>query len=88
MVLFIIVGIIEDLSFNFLSEEYNFYFIFNIKNEKISLVRLFNFVKYIVKNFNVDNYENEILDFFYWLDCYDVELNFIIRYLDDYVNFR
>lgn len=85
---FTIVGTTEDSSFNFSSEEYNSYFIFNIKNEKISSVRPSNFAKYIVKNFNVDNYENEILDFFYWLDRYDVESNSITRYLDDYVNFR
>lgn len=85
---FTIVGTTEDSSFNFLSEEYDSYFILNAKNDKISSVRQSNFAKYIVENFNAEDYENEILDFFYWLDSYDEDSNLISRNLDYYVNFR
>ncbi|MDV2998283.1 MAG: hypothetical protein N4J56_007988 [Chroococcidiopsis sp. SAG 2025] len=85
---FVIAGTTQDSSFHFSNDEYFSFFILNVSQNRISEVPDSDFAAYIVEHFDADGYENEILDFFYWLDRYDLDSLSATRRLDDYASFR
>jgi GTPase-associated protein 1, N-terminal domain type 2/GTPase-associated protein 1, middle domain len=84
---FIITGTTADANFRFTNDEYYSYFILNVPQNRISEVPDSDYAQHLTQSFTSEQYEGEVLDFFYWLERYDSE-RVITRHLDDYTNFR
>jgi hypothetical protein len=84
---FIITGTTADANFRFTNDEYYSYFILNVPQNRMSEIPDSDYARHLTQSFTSEQYEGEVLDFFYWLERYDSEC-VISRLLDDYTNFR
>lgn len=84
---FIITGTTADSNFRFTNDEYYSYFVLNALHNRISEVPESDYAQHLTRYLNSEQYDGEVLDFFYWLERYDRE-SIITKSLDDYANFR
>jgi GTPase-associated protein 1, N-terminal domain type 2/GTPase-associated protein 1, middle domain len=84
---FDITGTTTDSNFRCTRDEYISYFILNAFEECISEAPPSDYTDYIIERLYPEKYEEEVLEFFSWLERLDSQPQVITRLLDNYINF-
>lgn len=84
---FDIIGTTTDSNFRCTRDEYISYFVLNAFEEHISEAPASDYADYIVARLNPEKYEEEVLEFFSWIERLDSQPQVITRLLDKYINF-
>ena len=84
---FIITGTTADSNFRCTSDAYVSYFIINAYEGCVSKAPSSDYADYILARLNQEQYEDEVLDFFNWVERLDSQPQVISRQLDNYINF-
>ncbi|MBO3459013.1 hypothetical protein G7B40_010135 [Aetokthonos hydrillicola Thurmond2011] len=84
---FIITGTTADSNFRCTSDTYVSYFILNAYEGCVSKAPRSDYADYISARLNQEQYEDEVLDFFNWVERLDSQPQVIDRQLDNYINF-
>jgi hypothetical protein len=84
---FIITGTSADSYFRCTTDAYISNFILNAHDNTISEAPASDYALYVADRLTCDLYEEEVLEFFNWLERIDPTPKLIERYLDQYINF-
>jgi hypothetical protein len=84
---FIITGTTPDSYFRCTTDAYISYFILNAQEQMISEAPASDYAAYIAERCSAERYEEEVIDFFNWMERLDSKPQFIDHHLDQYVNF-
>jgi GTPase-associated protein 1, N-terminal domain type 2/GTPase-associated protein 1, middle domain len=84
---FIITGTTADSNFRCTSDAYISYFIINTYEGCVSEAPVSDYADYILRRLTPEQYEDEVLDFFNWVERLDSKPQAISRELDNYLNF-
>jgi GTPase-associated protein 1, N-terminal domain type 2/GTPase-associated protein 1, middle domain len=84
---FLITGTTSNSNFRCTSDAYISYFVLNTYEENVSEAPTSDYANYILERLHLEQYEDEILSFFNWLERLDSQQFFITHNLDNYVNF-
>lgn len=84
---FIITGTTPDSYFRCTPDAYVSSFIVNTQEHMLSEAPTSDYATFIIKRLSPEHYEEEVIDFFNWLERLDSKPQFIDRHLDQYANF-